>query len=75
MHVQLHAHNTSIEIFITRLRAHERLMTYESPMQTLTTHACAITHTRHEYINISYVLLCAQKIDDIQIACIELKQS
>ena len=41
MRVQLHAYDTSIEIFVKCLRVHERLMTYESPIQTSKTNACA----------------------------------
>ena len=59
MHVQLHAHDTNMEIFITCLRVLERLMTYELPMQTSRTHAYTIARARHVYRNIRYVLLCA----------------
>ena len=66
MRVQLYMHDTSIEIFATCLRVHKILMTYEFPVQTSRTHACAIARARHQYRNIRYVLSCARKIDDVR---------
>ena len=59
MRVQVHAHDTGIEIFVMCLHVHERLMTYELPMQTSRTYASAIARARYEYTNIHYVLSCA----------------
>ena len=64
--VQLHSHDTSKEIFVTCLRAHERLMTYELPVQTSRTHACAIAHTQHVHKNIRCVFFCARNIDEVR---------
>ena len=63
--VQVHAHDTGIQIFITCLCVHGRLMTHELPVKTSRTHACVIACTRHEYKNIPYVLSCARMIDDV----------
>ena len=74
----MHAYGTSIEIFVTYLRVHGRLMTYELPLQTSRTYPCAIVHTRYEYTNIRYVLSCGRKIDDVRtyvLICVNLKQS
>ena len=45
MRVQVHAYDTGIEIVVMCLLVHERLMTYELPVQTSRTHACAIACT------------------------------
>ena len=63
--VQVHAHDTGIQIFATCLCAHRRLMTHELPVKTSRTHTRAIAHAWHEYKNIRYVLSCAQMIDDV----------
>ena len=63
--VQLHGYDTSIEIFVTCLHVHERLMTYGLPVQTLRTHACALARARNVFRNIYYMLLCARKIDEV----------
>ena len=64
-YVQVHALDTGIEIFVTCLRVHKRLMTYKLPVQTSRTHACAIARALYKYTIIRYMLSCAQKIDDI----------
>ena len=54
--MQVHTNDTSIEIFVTCLCVHERLMTSRM-------HACAIAHAWHEFKNIRHVLSCARKIN------------
>ena len=39
------------------------------------THACAIVHALHEYVNLRYVLACARQFDDVEIAREQYKRS
>ena len=57
--VQVHAHDTGLEIFVTCLHEYGRLMMYELPVQTSRMHAYAIARACYEYTKIRYVLSCA----------------
>ena len=59
MRVQMHTCGTGIEIFVTCLHVHGRLMTYELPVQTS-------VRAHYEYANICYVFSCGRKIDDVR---------